>query len=145
VIVRLRVDVNANGAVVVFGEIQYLMDGFFKLDLSRKTVRHLKRIGLAKLTVTAGFIDLFDSEVLQSADRNGHPAALLTVIMNARHLTLVPADSHHLETIVLVDKVARIEGGTPEQILLDRIHVDRITTEEFIDWLAIPLGIRDLA
>jgi hypothetical protein len=48
---RFRVDMNADGSLIVLGEVEYLMDRLLEFHLRRRTIRHIKGIGFNELTI----------------------------------------------------------------------------------------------
>ena len=129
---------NADCPFVKFSQIKNLMDRLFKFDLRGKTVGKFKFIRLAKFAVAGRFVDRLNRKVLpfQAADRHGHPATLVIMVMNSRNLASFPTDRHHLKSLVFIDQIAGVTGWAPEQIFTYRFDVHRVLAQEVIDDVA---------
>jgi hypothetical protein len=105
--------VNADGALIVFGEIENLVNGFEWIDVTRIGGIHFVDISRHEPT-RAGMIGkrvaVFDAEVLdfEAADRRGHPAILIAMIVDAGKLADFPANRHAFEEIILEDEIAGV-------------------------------------
>ena len=64
---------------------------------------------------------LLDAEILhaQLADRHGHPAILIAVIVDAAHLTRFPADGDDFEEIAFVNQIPCVVTPGIEEIRLE--------------------------
>src|SRR5260370_16357333 len=81
----LRVNVDADGALVEFGEIQNLMDGLERVDISRMGGVHFVDVGRNNATGAVRDIALVKAEILdlQPAAGRGHPRILTAMVCNA--------------------------------------------------------------
>jgi len=108
---RLGVNVNADGALIVFGQIENLMDGFEGIDVDGIGGVHFVDVGGDESTgagVVGDGVAIFDTKILdlQAADGGGHPAVLVAMIVDAGELADFPADGHTFEKIVFENEVA---------------------------------------
>ena len=76
----------------------------------------------------AARVFFIDAEILdfQAAYRGGHPAVLITVIVDAAVLSYFPADGHALEEIVFENEIARVIAFGKEKIFLKRLWFDGV-------------------
>src|SRR6266852_8157983 len=104
------VDVDADGALVEFGEIQNLMDGLERVDIGRMRGVHFVDVGRNDAASAARAITIVNAEILdlQPADGRGHPAILIAMVVNAAGLADLPADGHALEDFVFEDEIASV-------------------------------------
>jgi len=146
-VVRLGIDVDADRPVIVFEEVQDLMDRLLEFDFCGKAIGKLESVGLLELAITLRFVYRFDREVLsfEPSDRHRHPASLIAVIMNSGDLPRLPANRHHLEAMVFEDQIPRIEVRAPKKIFLDRINFDGILVEIFVDGFAYEFSVGNFA
>jgi hypothetical protein len=61
---RLGIDVDADGALVEFGEIEDLVDGFERIDIGGMGSVHLVDVDGDDATRTVGGVALIDAEIL---------------------------------------------------------------------------------
>jgi hypothetical protein len=103
-------------------------------------------VGFLQFAKAFFFVNFKNRKVLpaQFADWYGHPAILVGVIMDARNLPFLPTQSHQLETLVLVNQIARIKLFAPKKKRCNRINVNRIFGEKLIDVIAGKIRVRDL-
>src|SRR5260370_25868673 len=106
----LGVNVDADGALVEFREIQDLMDGLEGVDISGMSWVQFVDFGGDNAASAAPRIAIINAEMLDlhPADRRGHPAGLTSMVVNAAGLADLPANGHALENFVLEDEVARV-------------------------------------
>ena len=74
------------------------------------------------LACAARGVFFFDAKILdfQAADGSGHPAILITMIVNPAVLADFPADRHALEEIVFENEIARVIAFGEEEIFFER-------------------------
>jgi hypothetical protein len=102
---RFGIDVNADGALIEFGEIEDLMDGFERIDVDGIWGIHFVNVGGDEATgagVIGGGVAIFDAEILdfEAADGSGHPTILVAMIVDAGKLADFPTDGHTFEEVV---------------------------------------------
>ena len=127
----LGVNVDADGTLVVFGEIQDLVDGFERIDVGRVRRVHLINVSCDEIACSAVLsigMAILDTKVLhfQAADRSGHPTILVAMIVDAAELADFPADGHTFEHVVLENKVAGVTAFGKEEIFLERFGTDGV-------------------
>src|SRR5467141_3186733 len=107
---RFRVNVDADGALAEFGEIQDLMDGLEGVDIGGMGGVHFVDVRGDNAASAACGVAIVNAEILdlQPADGRGHPAILTAMVVNAAGLADFPANGHALEDFVLEDEVARV-------------------------------------
>ena len=135
---RLGVDVDADGALIVFGEIENLMDGFEGIDVDGIGGVHFVDVGRGEPTragVVGDGVTIFDAEILdfQAADGGGHPAVLIAMIVDAGELADFPADGHTFEEIVFENEIARVAALGEKNIFFERVGADVILDDEGLD------------
>jgi hypothetical protein len=118
----LGIDVDAHGALVEFGEVQNLVDGLQGIDVDGMRAVHFVDFRRNDFTGAAGGVFFIDAEILdfQAADRGGHPAVLIAMIVDAAVLADFPADGHALEEIVFENQIARVVAFGKEKIIFQR-------------------------
>jgi len=134
------VDVDADGALVVFGEIENLMDGFERIDVDGIGGIHFVDVGGDEATgagVVGDGVAIFDAKVLnfEAADGGRHPAVLVAMIVDTGELADLPADGHALEKIVLEDEVAGVAALGEMEIFVEGFGADVILNNEVLDIL----------
>jgi hypothetical protein len=134
------VDVNADGALVVFGEIENLMNGFERIDVDGIGRVHFVDVGGDEATgagVVGDSVAVFHAEILdfEAADGCGHPAVLVAMIVDTRGLADFPADSHALEKIVFEDEVARVAALGEMEVFFEGIRADVSLNDKVLDIL----------
>jgi hypothetical protein len=79
----------------------------------------------------AGRVFLFDAKILdfQAADGCGHPAILITMIVDTAVLADFPADRHALEEIVFENEIARVIPFGEEEILFECFGPDGVVDD----------------
>ncbi len=122
---RLGVNVDADGALIVFGEVENLMDGFEGIDVD----------GITGAEVVGGGVAIFDAEILdlEAADGGGHPAILIAMIVDAGELADFPADGHTFEEIVFENEIAGVAALGEKNIFFEGVGADVILDDEGLD------------
>jgi len=134
----LGIDVNADGALIVFGEIENLVDGFQRIDVAGIGSVHFVNVGRREPT-SAGMIGecvaIFDSKILdfEAADGGGHPAVLVAMIVNAGELTDFPANGHAFEKIILEDEIAGVAAFGEVKKFVESFRADVVLYDEILD------------
>src|SRR5260370_19736676 len=128
----LRVNVDADGALVEFCEIQNLMDGLERIDISRMGGVHFVDVGRNDATGAMRDIALVNAEILdlQPADGSGHPAILIAMVVNAAGLADLPADGHALEDFVLEDEIAGVVALRKIAVFFERLWGAQVAADE---------------
>jgi hypothetical protein len=131
---RLGINVDADGALIVFGQIQNLVDGFEGVHVGGMHGVHFVDIGgseMARTAVLVSRVAILDAKILdlEAADRGGHPAVLVTMIVDAAELADFPADRHAFEDVVLEDQVARVTALREEEILIERFRTNGVAED----------------
>lgn len=127
----LGVNVDTDSALVVFGEIQDLVDGFERIDVGRMRGVHLINVGSNQIACSAVLsigVTILDTKVLhfQAADWRRHPAILAAMIVDAAELADFPADGHAFEHVVLENQIAGIAAFGEEEIFFERFGTDGV-------------------
>ncbi len=132
---RLRVDVDADGALLEFRQVQDLMDRLQGIDVDGMRGVHLVDFRGDDFAGAAACIFVLDAKILdfQAADGRGHPAVLIAMIVNAAVLADFPADGHALEKIVLEDEIARVVAFGEEAVLVERFGADGVLDDVVLD------------
>jgi hypothetical protein len=125
---RLGVDVHAYRALIEFRQIQDLMDGLERIDVHGMRAVHFVDFGGDDFAGTAGRVFFFDAKILdfQPADRSGHPAVLIAMIVNAAVLADFPANGHALEKIVFENQIAGVISFGEEEIFFECFGSDGV-------------------
>jgi hypothetical protein len=126
--------VDADGALVEFGKIQNLVNGFEWIDVGGMGGIHLVNVGSDKITCSAVLsigMTILNPEVLdfEAADGGGHPTILVTMIVDAAELANFPADGHAFEHVVLENQVAGVAAFGEEEIFFERLGADRVVED----------------
>src|SRR5260370_31063440 len=127
----LRVNVDADGALVEFGEIQNLMDGLERVDISRMGGVHFVDVGRNNATGAVRDIALVNAEILelQPADGRGRPTILLAMVVNAAGLADLPPGGHALEEGVLEDEIAVEVAIRKIAVFVERLRAHRMAND----------------
>jgi len=117
---RLGIDVDADGALVEFGEIENLVDGFERIDIGGMGGVHFVDVGGDDATRAVGGVALIDAEILdlQPADGGGHPTVLVAMIVDAAELADFPADGHAFKDAVFEKEIAGVVAFGKEEIFI---------------------------
>src|SRR5260370_18721597 len=105
-----RINVDTDGALLEFGEIQDLMDGLERVDVGRMGGVHFVDVGGIDATGATRVVALVNAEILdlQPADRRGHPTILVTMVVDTARLDDLPTDGPALEDFVFEDEIASV-------------------------------------
>jgi hypothetical protein len=125
---RLGIDVDADSALLKFGQIQNLVNRFERIHIRGMRRIHFVRVGGSEVTSVFRGVVLLDAEILyfQAADRSRHPAILVAMIVDAAELADFPADGHTFEHVVLENQVAGVTAFGKEEIFLERFETDGV-------------------
>lgn len=128
---RFGIDVDADGPLVKFREIQDLVNGLERIDVYRIRGVHFVDFRGDDFAGAAGGVFFFDAEILdfQAADGGGHPTVLIAMIVDAAVLADFPADSHALEEIVFENEIAGVIPFREEKIFFDRLGADGVADD----------------
>ncbi len=145
---RLGVDVDADGALIVFGKIQDLVDGFERIDVGRMRRVHLINVGSDEIACSAVFsigMAILDTKVLhfEATDWRGHPTILVAMIVDAAELADFPADGHAFEHVVLENQVAGVAAFGEEEIFLERFGTDGVVEDEVLNIFQCEVAVGD--
>jgi hypothetical protein len=140
--------VNADGALIVFGEIENLVDGFKRIDVDGIGGVHFVNVGRLEPTragVVGKSVAVFDAEILdlQAANGSGHPAILVAMIVDTRELADFPADGHTFEKIIFENEVAGVAALGEEDVFVEGVRTDVILHDEVLDVLESEVAGRD--
>ena len=145
---RLGVDVDADGALIVFGQIQDLVDGFERIDVGGMDGIHFVDVGSDEIACSAVFsigVTILDTKVLhfEAADWRGHPTILVAMIVDAAELANFPADSHAFEHVVLENQVAGVAAFGEEEIFPERFGTDGVVEDEVLNIFQCEVAVGD--
>src|SRR6267143_3004732 len=141
----LGVNVDADGALVEFGEIQDLMDGLERVDVGGVRGVHFVDVRGNNATGAARGVALVNAEILdlQAADRRGHPAILIAMVVNAAGLADLPANCHALEDFVLEDEIASVVALRKIAVFVERFRAHRMADDVVLDVFEGEIAPRD--
>jgi hypothetical protein len=133
----LGVDVDADGALIVFGEIEDLVDGFERINVDGICGIHFVDVGRDEPTragVVGEGVAVFDSKILhfEAADGSGHPAILVAMIVDTAELADFPTNGHAFEKIIFEDKVASVTALGEMKIFVERFGTDVMARDVFL-------------
>jgi hypothetical protein len=100
---RFGVNVDTDGALIEFGEIENLVDGFERIDVGGMRGVHVVDVGGIEMTGAEVGVFVGDMKILDAefADGSGHPTVLIAMIVDAAGLANLPADGHTFEDVIL--------------------------------------------
>src|SRR5262249_17858797 len=109
----LGIDVNADRALVEFGEIEHLVHRLQRIHVRGMHPIHFVDFGLDELAgagMVAGGLAILYTKILhfQASYRSRHPAILIAMVVDSTELADFPTDRHALEHVVLENQVARV-------------------------------------
>src|SRR6266481_4130151 len=141
----LGVNVDADGALVEFGEIQNLMDGLKRVDVRGMSGVHFVDVRGNDTASPVSGVAIIHAEILdlQPADGRGHPAVLTAMVVNAAGLADLPANGHALEDFVLKDEVARVVALREIAIFVERFRAHRMAEDVVLDVFEGKVARRD--
>jgi hypothetical protein len=139
----LGVDVDADGALVKFREIENLVDGLKGIDISGMGGVHFVDVGGDDATRAVGSVARVDAEILdlQPADRGGHPTVLVAMIVDAADLADFPADGHAFKDIVLENEIAGVVALGEEEIFVESLRTHRMAKDVVLDIYECEFGL----
>jgi hypothetical protein len=141
----LGVDVDAYGALLEFRQVQDLMDGLERIDVDRVGPVHFVDFGGDDFAGTAVGVLFLDPEILyfQPADRSGHPAVLIAMIVDPAVLANFPANSHTLEQIVLENQIPCVVSLGEEEIFFQCFRAHRVMDDVVLNIFEREIALRD--
>jgi hypothetical protein len=142
---RLGIDVDADGALVEFGEIENLVDGFERIDIGRMGGVHLVDVGGDDATRAVGGVALVDAEILdlQPADGGGHPTVLVAMIVDAAELADFPADGHAFKDVVFKNEITSVIAFGEIKIFVEGLRTDGMTKDVVLNILEGEFALGD--
>jgi hypothetical protein len=122
----LGIDVDADGALAEFGEIENLVNRLEGIDIGGMSGVHFVNVGGDDATRAVGGIAVIHAEILdlQPADGSSHPTVLVAMIVDPAGLTHFPADGHAFEDVVLENEIAGVIALGVEEILVESVRAD---------------------
>ena len=131
----LRIDVNADGALIKFGQVQDLVDGLEGIYVDGMRAVHFVDFRGNDFAGAAGGIFFVDAKILdfQAADGGGHPAVLIAMIVDAALLADFPADRHTLEETIFENEIAGVIPFREEEIFVERLGTDSVLDDVVLD------------
>jgi hypothetical protein len=131
----LGINVDADGTLVEFEEIENLVDGLEGIDIGGMGGVHFVNVGGDDATLAVGGIALVDAEVLdlQTANGSGHPTVLVAMVMNAAGLADFPADGHAFEDIVLENEIAGVVSFGEEKIFVESLRTNGMAKDVILN------------
>jgi hypothetical protein len=141
----LGIDVNADGALVEFGEVHDFVDGLHGIDVGGMSGVEIVKFGGNDMTGTFSGVAVVHTIILytQAADGRGHPAILSAMIVNAAVLPDVPAKRHALEENVAEDEIARVISLGEKAIFFEAFRAHGVADDIVLDVLQRELGFAD--
>jgi len=123
--------VNADGTLLEFRKIENLVDGFQGIDIGGMGSVHFVDVGGDDATRAVGSIALLDAEILdfQAAEGGGHPAVLVTMIVDAAELADFPADGHAFEDVIFEYEIASVVAFGEEEIFIEGLRTDKMAKD----------------
>ena len=96
------VDVDADGALIEFGEIEDLVDRFERIDVGGMSGVHVIDVRGSEMAGAIGRIFVRDMKILdpEFADGGRHPTILIAMIVDAAGLAHLPTDRHTFEDFI---------------------------------------------
>jgi len=128
---RLGINVNANGALVKFGQVFDLVDGLDGIHVGGVSGIQIIGIGGDDFAGAVSSVALVHAVILdaEAADGSGHPTILAAMIVNAAVLADVPANGHALEDVVPEDEIASVIAFGKEKILVEGLRADGVADD----------------
>ena len=121
------------------------MDGLERIDVHGMRAVHFVDFGGDDFAGTAGCIFFFDAKILdfQAADRRGHPAVLIAMIVDAAVLADFPADGHALEELVFENEIAGVIPFREKKIFVERFGFDGVLDDVVLDVFESEVALGD--
>jgi hypothetical protein len=141
----LGIDVDADGALIEFGKIEYLVDGLERINVGGMSGVHFVDVGGKDAAGAMAGIALVNAEILdfEAADRRGHPAILAAMIVDAAGLANFPADGQTLEDMVAENEIAGVIALGEKEILVKGFRENSMVKNIILDVLEGELALRD--
>jgi hypothetical protein len=131
----LGIDVDANGALAEFGEIEDLVNRLEGIDIGRMSGVHLVDVGGDDAARAVGGVAIIHAEILdlQAANRSRHPTVLVAMIVDAAGLAHFPADGHAFEDFVLENEIAGVIAFGEEEIFVESLRAHSMAKDIVLD------------
>lgn len=96
------VEVDTDGALIEFGKIENLVDGFERIDGGGMRGVHVVDVGRLEMTGAEVGVFVRDVKILYAefTDGSGHPTVLIAMIVDAAGLADLPTNGHTFEDCV---------------------------------------------
>jgi hypothetical protein len=127
--------VQADRALVEFAGIEDTMHGLVWIHGAGMLGIHLNSFGGLDVAFSGSHILLDHAKIFyqQPADRDGHPAVLVPVIVDRARLAGFPANCKQFIERSFIDEVASIVLAVPGEIGSKRIRAERVILQEFAE------------
>jgi len=137
--------VDADGALVEFGEIDDFVDRLHGIDVGGMSSVEIVELGGNDVAGALCVVAVIDAIVLdaEAAYGRGHPTILAAVIVDAAVLADVPAEGHALEQIVAEDEVARVISFGEKAISFEALGMNGVADDVVLDILQGEVGFGD--
>jgi hypothetical protein len=141
----LGIDVDADGALIEFGQVQDLVNGLEGIYVNGMGSVHFVDFRGNDFAGAAGGVFFIDAEILnfQTADGSGHPAVLIAMIVDAAVLADFPADGHALEEVVFENEIARVIAFGEKEIFFEGLGTNRVANDVVLDILEREIALGD--
>jgi len=142
---RLGINVDADGTLVEFREIENLVDGFERINIGGMGRVHFVDVGGDDATRAVGSVTVFDAEILdlQPADGSGHPTVLVAVVVDATELADFPADGHAFEDSIFEYEIAGVVAFGEEEIFIERLRTDGAAKDVILNIFEVEIALGD--
>jgi hypothetical protein len=102
------------------------MDGLERIDVNGGRAVHFLDCRGNDFAGAASHVFSFDAKILdfQPANRSGHPAVLIAMIVDAAVLADFPTNGHTLEEIIFENQIASVISFGEEEILFECFGAD---------------------
>ena len=126
---------DADGALVEFGEVHDFVDGLHGIDEGWVGGVELVDVGGSDGAIAGGGIEFFDAVVAdaEAADGSGHPAVLTAMVVDAAVLAAFPAEGHALEESVFEDQIAGVAALGKENVGFEAGGLDGMMDDVVLD------------
>ena len=121
------------------------MHGFERIDIGGMGGVHDIDVGRCEIAGELGGVVILDAKVLhfEAADRRGHPAILVAVIVDAAELADFPADGHALEDRVLENEIAGVVAFGEEEVFFEGFGTDGMVEDIVLDGFESEVALGD--